>query len=487
MQRADTGHSLGGERLLRLLGRSSLAGLVWVVSQAALAQAGEPQQRVVEAAPPQAVSASGLGLHLTGAFQAAAQYDPAARAAKARWQAQQELLPIATGRLRPSLALSSSRLWVNQDRQDGNAPEQNQRYPSKTDSLSLRQALYQGRALAEQDQAQALLQAAQARWQFDQQALVVRLARAYFAVLLQQERSLLAQSQLQSVASQRKAAEMALQSGAGTRTELDELEAQLELVEADRLKAEQAATLAVLELQAMTGLPESQLASLWNLDAQRFDPQQLAPKTSMIELLDSVAQRSPLATESRAQVDAAAALAKAATADRKPSLDLLLQASQSEGENSFFVTSRTTSRAVGLQLSVPLYQGGAEFARERQAAANLLEAQAKHDQVLATAQASARRLYFALQEGAQRLRALERAFTSAQQLVRASQRGFEAGRRTRLDILAAQQRLTELGLELANVRFQFLTDWLELQAEQGAATPQSLEQLNQLLRPELGP
>lgn len=455
------------------------------------------------AAPPQT-------LDLLSAYRAALQHDPELRAAKARLQAQKGLLPIAAGRLRPLVAATSSRLWINQDRQDGNAPEQSQDYPSKTDSLSLRQPLYQGRALAERDQAESLVVAAESRWLHDQQALLVRLTQAYLAVLLEQERVLVIKSQLESATSQLRAARQALSAGTGTRTDIDELQAQLDLLLVQELKAQQGLGLAQADLQSITGLsiqgpvlpksstaipPSSSNSALsmpmpWPnqrlllaaLDTARFKTEPLKPGL-LEDILARVTQINPLLLESQAQVHAASALAKAASADRHPSLDLLLQASKSEGENSFFVTSRTTSQAIGLQLSLPIYQGGAEFARERQALANLVEAEAKSDQIRASVLNNSRKLFFALQEGFARLNALDRAVDSAEKMVFANQRSVQAGVRSSLDVLAAQQRLAEVGLELAETRFQIISNWLQLQAEQGLADEVALRRLANLTVP----
>lgn len=415
-------------------------------------------------------------LGLQAAYQAALVHDPSYKAAQAKWLAAQEQLPIARARLLPQVAISSSRLRVEQDRKDGNAPEQNQRYPSSSDTLNLRQPLFQARAWLDTNQAAAMVEAAQAQWQAEQQALLVRLVNAYFTLLLEEERTLVLKRQLESADSKLRGAERAFSAGTGIRTDVDELIAQRDLLLAERLKASQARLVAQAELASIVGQEPAQLGRLAGLNETGLSLKDFDP--GGLDLwLERARTVSPAMLQAQAQVQALQASARAATADRLPTLDLLLQASRSEGENAFFVTSRTRSQTYGIQLNVPLFQGGGEFARQRQAAAALAEGEANQTRARALVTNNVRRFYFAVKEGVARVEALDKALSSALQVVVANQRSFQAGLRSTLDIVAAEQRASELLLERESARLQTISAWVQLRAEVGEDQETAVQQI----------
>jgi len=420
-------------------------------------------------------------LGLAAAYQAALMHDPVYKAAQAKWLAAQEQLPIARARLRPQVAISSTRLRIDQDRQDGNAAEQNQRYPSSSDTLSLRQPLFQARAWLDADQAAAMVEAAEAQWQAEQQAVLVRVVNAYFTLLIEYERALVLERQLESADSKLRGAERAFSAGTGIRTDIDELIAQRDLLLSERLKASQARLVAQAELASIVGREPAQLGRLAGLNASGLSLKDFDPGALEV-WLERVQSVSPAMLQARAQVQALRASAKAAGADRLPTLDLLLQASRSEGENAFFVTSRTRSQAYGVQLNVPLFQGGAEFARQRQSAAALAEGEANQTRARAMAMNNVRRLYFAVKEGVSRVEALDKALASALQVVVANQRSFQAGLRSTLDIIAAEQRASELVLERESARLQTISAWVQLRAEVGEPQDAAVQQIAGLLQ-----
>lgn len=419
------------------------------------------------------------GMDLLQAHKLALEHDRQLRAAQAQHEAGVEALPQALSRLYPNLALSSSRLSMSQDRKDGSTLYPTQRYPSQSDTLSLRQPLYNPRLIALKEQASASVAGALANLQGENQNLAVRVTETYLNVLLAREREELVRSQIRSTESRLRAAQKSFAAGVGIRTDIDEIQAQLDVLMAQALQAKQNILVAASELEVLTATPMTAFY-VWDkatFEARKIDPGALEPwlvraLSGNNEVRYRVAQR-----------DALQAALASVHAEDLPALDGLAQISRNSGENAYFVNSRTESRAIGVQLSVPLYQGGWFSSRQRQAQANLREGQDMLERAELMVQNEVRKTYYALKEGLARVAALEKASSSAQLVVLANQKSFQAGVRTTLDILAAEQRVVQVAVDLAEARAQSMNAWMRLKALVSEADEASLSALGTLLLP----
>lgn len=394
------------------------------------------------------------------AYKLAVGNDRQLRAAQAQQAAGAEALPQALSRLYPSIGLSSARLSVSQDRKDGTTQYPTQNYPSQTDTLSLRQPLYNPRLWALKDQAQASVASANANLQGEQQNLAVRLTEAYLNVLLSREREALVQSQIKSTESRLQAAKKSFAAGVGIRTDIDEIQAQLDVLQAQSLQAKQNILASQSELTLLTGKPMTQDFAF---DQRSFQADKLHPGELDSWLTRALSNNNEVRYR-LAQRDALQAALLSVQTEDLPALDGLAQISRNSGENAYFVNSRTQNRSVGVQLSMPLYQGGWFNSRQAQAQANLNEGQAMLERAELMAQNEVRKTYFVLREGLARVAALEKARASAELVVVANQKSFQAGVRTTLDILAAEQRVVQVAVDLAEARAQSLNAWVRLHA-----------------------
>ena len=420
-----------------------------------------------------------FAMDLLQAYKLALENDRQLRAAQAQHEAGVEALPQALSRLYPSLGVSSSRLSMSQDRKDGSTQYPTQRYPSQSDTLSLRQPLYNPRLLALKDQASASVASAEANLRGEHQNLAVRVTEAYLNVLLAREREVLVASQIKSTELRLRAAQKSFAAGIGIRTDIDEIQAQLDVLLAQALQAKQNILAATSELDMLTAKP---MTVFFALDKTTFQPNKIDPGALEPWLTSALARNNEVRYRV-AQRDALQAALTSVHAEDLPSLDGLAQISRNSGENAYFVNSRTESRALGVQLSVPLYQGGWFSSRQRQAQANLREGQDMLERAELMAQNEVRKTYFALREGLARVAALEKASASAQLVVQANQKSFQAGVRTTLDILAAEQRVVQVAVDLAEARAQSMNAWVRLKALVSEADETSLGVLATLLAP----
>lgn len=392
-------------------------------------------------------------MDLLQAFLAASSHDPKWLSAQAHAAAGQELLPQADAALRPSVSATASRM--NNDlstRTAGTLPASTDRYPSGSYVLTVRQPLFNAALRAQRARALAQTDLATATLRLEQQNMALRVVGAYIDALSMQDDIARVQVQIAFYSRQLDAARKMFAAGAGTRTDIDDVQAKFDMASADELAARQEAGLALRKLQALVREPVDALAPLV--------PSRLPLIPPAVGALDDAITRaelnSPELRAAKAQQAAAAEEVQRARAGHAPTLDAVAQWSRGDRDNSNTPTYRTTNRSVGLQLSVPLYSGGGVNSQMRQALAELESAGQAVDALRQDLAVRLHKEHAALSEGIARIRALETAARSAAQGLASTQKSYAGGSRTVLDVLNAEQKCADVQRELARSRYGLL-------------------------------
>lgn len=420
-------------------------------------------------------------LDLKKAYELASVNDALIRAARAATDAQRERLPQARSQLMPNVTLGMSRnqndLTRNQIDFLGRNQQTDERYVSYNQTLTLRQPLFRKPLLTNVAQAGMLVDEADASLQKEEQSLAIRVTAAYLEALLAQDRLELVRVQRQTTETQLDAARKSLAAGAGTRTDVDEAVARLDLAKAQELEAREHVVYTRRQLEVLVGEPVTKLAEL---NAERLQLEPLTP-ASLEDWLAKAEEMSPELRSLRARREAARLEVEKAQAGHYPTLDAIAQITRSGSENVTSPNSNYVNRVIGLQLNVPIYTGGYISSTVRQATAEWVRA----DEVLESARrelgVKVHQEYRGVTEGIVRIRALEEALRSAEQLVKSTRRSFEAGSRTMVDILNAEQRRQEVRLELMRARYAFVVSGVRIQALAGMDMSLAVDRINSWL------
>ena len=422
-------------------------------------------------------------MDLRQAYEAAYENDATIRAARAGAEASRERLPQARAQQLPNVSLNANRNHNDLTSQTRNILGQptttENQYYSGSQTLSVRQPLYRPYVSAQVRQAQAQVKDADAALERDEQSLVTRVGEAYFDALLAHDQVLLVGAQKSTYTTQLEAARRGLEAGSGTRTDVDEAQARLDLTLAQELEAQQSVEFTRRRLEVLTGRQVDVLAPL---DVQRFTPALPTPN-QLDAWVDRAEQASPEMQSLRAQLDAAREEVEKAKAGHKPTLDAVAQWSRSSSDSVTSVNSRYDNKTIGLQLSVPLYAGGAVSSAVRQAVAAQERAREALEATRLDLGVRVHREFRGVTEGVLRVRALEQAVRSAEQAVLSNQKSFQAGSRTTVDVLNAEQQKTMAQRDLAQARYLHLVSRLRLQALAGEDRRASVEQVNGALAP----
>ncbi|MEE9552512.1 MAG: TolC family protein, partial [Gammaproteobacteria bacterium] len=163
-----------------------------------------------------------------------------------------------------------------------------------------------------------------------------------------------------------------------------------------------------------------------------------------------------------------------------PTLDLVAN----HGFNSTggrFGGTTIQSDAIGLELNVPIYQGGLINSQTREAQQQYNAAREQLERQYRAAQRQTREAYRGVISGISQVHALKQALISTETALQATQAGFEVGTRTAVDVVASERATLEAKRDYARARYNYIGDSLELKRAAGTLSPEDLQQLNNWL------
>ena len=313
----------------------------------------------------------------------------------------------------------------------------------------------------------------------EEQTLVVRVVGAYFEAMLTHEQLDLVLAQRKSYTTQLDVARKSFAAGSGTRTDIDAAQAQLDLNAAEEIEARQNMVFTLRQLEILVNQPIKQLSTLNVSKLQLLGPQ----PNNLPDWIARAEQNSPQITSLKAQLEVARLEVDKNQSGHFPTLDAIAQLSRSQSENVSNTQNRYNNASVGLQLSVPLFAGGAVSSSIRQA----LAARDRAEQLLEAGRRDlglrVHKEFRGLTENIPKINALEQALLSADQLVLSSSKSFQGGSRTVVDVLNAEQQRTVVLRDLAQARYIYLMSNIRLLALVGAADAEAVRSTNQVLQP----
>jgi outer membrane protein/protease secretion system outer membrane protein len=390
---------------------------------------------------------------LSELYQMAVLHDPSVKAAKSVEAVAVERLPQVMAEVSPQVLLSAER-QVNQLTRSASPIE----YTSSNRTLQVRQPLYRAGFQAKVDQALKAREEAAALREQAERDLLGRLTSVLFEHLLAIQQKEFVDALMAATALQLQAAERTFMAGSGIRTDIDEAKSRLDSAKVQHLQIRLLIESTRRQLERLTGQRVSKVVNM-SMD----DPWALAPELPDLTVLLAEAELlHPQLRALRARVESTRNEVLKANAVGKPTLDALARVTRSQGENTLNPGSHFSNHQIGVQFNWPIYQGGSQASAVREASAKLEEADQR---LLAAKDDLALRLenqYRSVQEGRLRIEALRQAQRSARQVLASSQRSFEAGSRTRLDVMNAHQVLAQSDRDLTQGRLNYLSAELQL-------------------------
>ena len=424
-----------------------------------------------------------LAQDLQQVYRDAKAYDAQFAAARYSLQAGLEKLPQGRALLLPTLnataATSTSHLAIEAYGPNP-APTGSRTFYNRNYLLSLSQPLFRPQNWIQYDQAEQQVRQSEAIFGQAGQDLIVRVAQAYFDVLAAQDTFSLVGAQKAAISEQLAQAKRNFEVGTATITDTHEAQARFDLSAAQEISAQNDLDNKKKTLSQIVGKEYPALRPM------RADVSLSPPNPNSMNAWVALAEKQayPVVIQDAA-TQISSLQARFARYGHYPTLDLVATYGQTNqtGSTTSANSAQLNAGTIGLQVAVPLFQGGAISSREREAAANYEKAKQDLENARRTSVLQAQQSYLSVINGVAQVRALEQALVSSQSALDSNKLGYEVGVRINIDVLNAQQQLFSTRRDLAVARYNTITSHLRLKAAAGSLRDEDLEEVNRALQP----
>jgi len=427
-----------------------------------------------------AANATAHATDLLDVFHAAQAGDPVIAAAKSQRQVGEEKLTQGRALMLPSVNLSANSTYNDINTQYTGATlfkSGNYRYNTHGYNLNLVQPLFREQNWAVYSQSQLQDAIAAAQLQSAEQDLVLRSAQAYFDVLAADDGVQLAEAQQAAITVQLAQAKRNFEVGSATITDSQEAQARFDITHAQLIAAQSNLEIKRRVLQQITNVAPTDLKRL----AEPFQAD--ASGVDLNKAIDAAQANNPQLSIAKASAELADKEVDRNRGGNYPTLDLVANYGKAVASGGTFgVGSDTRNANIGVQLNVPLFQGGATNSKWREAEANRERAKQELESAHRNVTLQTSQAYFGVVNGAAQVQALQQALASSQSVLDATKTGQSVGVRTNLDVLNAQQQLFATRRDLYQAEYNYLVSQLRLKAATGDLTEDGVSAVNQALK-----
>jgi outer membrane protein len=439
-------------------------------------------------------AAASLGLLLTGllfvsiataqdllqVYEIARVRDPVLQQQEANRQATYETIPQARALLRPNVNFQAG---LSQTFQDVSIPGSatngfrggSFQYVAENYSLNITQPVFHFDSLVQLKQADHQVKQVEAQYAAAIQDLIIRVSDAYFNTLAAKDSLDFAIAETQALKQQLEQARQRMDVGLSTINDVQEAQSGYDSAFAREIQARNQLDNSREALREITGEYQEKFAVL------KETMPLVAPEPADITLWTKKALEQNLSImAAQSGVEVALAETKKRQAGHLPTLDIV-------GSHSFsssggrFGTQEVTNSAIGLQLNVPIYQGGLVNSRVREGQHRYHAALDQLEQQRRAAQRLTHTAYLNVTAGISQVKALHQAVLSNQTSVDATKAGVEVGTRTGVDLVVAQRGLFQAKRDYARARYDYALNLLRLKQATGTLSPDDLARVNRWL------
>ncbi len=417
-------------------------------------------------------------------YELALEHDAQLAADEAAFRAGREQRTLARSALLPQLGAGAEFSRIDTRLTDNIDP--NRSAPLERDqlswSVSLRQSLFDMSRWYSYQAGIRRSEQAEARFAADQQALIVRVAEAYFNVLRAREFLEAANAEEKALEQQLEQTRQRFEVGLTAITEVHEARAAYDSATALALEARGNLAITYEALEVLTGRPHHRIAPL----SERF-PVLMPEPADRHEWVQFALENNYQLKAASLSAEAARQTANAASSDRLPSLSGSISYTRTEDEGTQYfgtpIESDTLNRGtrMALNLEVPLYSGGGASSRTRQARAQQDQAREEFNNFQRSVIQSTRSLHLSVETGVARVRARQQAIVSSESALEATQSGYEVGTRNLVEVLLAQRAVFQARRDYANALYDYVIDTIRLREVAGMLSPVDVQQIDQWL------
>lgn len=391
--------------------------------------------------------------------------DPVLKAAAASQQASQEAKPQARALLLPNIGVTASQ--GNTFGAVGSTTGRSS-YNTHNYAISMVQPLYNRSSQVQQRLAEATVNQADIDFLNAENDLILRVAQAYFSVLAALDNLTFATAEKNAFARQLEQANRRFEVGLATITDVYDAQARFDGAVSSEISALNTLANTREQLRQLTGQDYAQLNILGNRMPLAL------PKPSDPEAWVRMALENNLSLQSAGfGVEQARENIKLQKSGHYPKLDLSV--SRADVDSGF---THSYSSQANLQLTIPIYSGGAVSSRSRQAAYNYEASRQNLEDLQRNTITTVRNAYRGQETAISQIKALDQTRVSTRSALEATQAGYEVGTRTIVDVLNAETDVYRAERDYAQARYSYVVNVLTLRQAAGRLTEEDVIEIN---------
>jgi protease secretion system outer membrane protein len=346
------------------------------------------------------------------------------------------------------------------------------RYLSRNSTVQMRQPILNLDGIARYRQGKVQAQQGEAAYAAAGDEVAVRVVSSYMDVLFAEDQLALSKVSRDMFKEQMHVNKRLFEKGEGTKTDMLETQARLDVAEAQVTEAQDNVVAARETLAGIIGMDPGKL------DEMRPDFNPMTLRTASFEDWGKIArEHNHELAAARLAVENARLEIGRQKAGHYPRVDFVAAYTKADADTINTYNQKTVNRAIGLQVSVPIYQGGAINAVTRQAADAYGRAQSDLDARTSKVMVELRKAHSIVLSSVRKIEALEKAVASGKELMKATEQSIKGGVRINLDLLNAQQQLYTSQRDLAQARYSYLIGLLRLRAAAGTLDADSVREV----------
>jgi len=465
-------------RFVRSVPRVMLAaGMAAMLQVAVPVYAQNPAQPLVQPAAQQSSST----LDLVQAYERMLHNAPQVHAARASRDAGLDASHIARAALLPQASLNYLRNRTQKNEQITQGAQtltRDDRYYGRRTGLTIEQALFDYPAISTYRMGKTQAEYAQVQYRLQLQQEAMTLIDAYLNAVLARDTLALTHRQLQVYQNLLRDNERLLAQGEGTRIDILETRTQLGATQSELTTHENALADRLRELSALLGE---------RIDAQQLltiDLQSLLPALQdddLAALLLDARQQNPEVQAARLSLRYSDLTIEREKGSFMPRVSLYAAHERVASDTVNNQGRDFKTNTIGLQVTVPLFSGGASYYATRQAVNRREQTRFELEHTQSRTTTLLEQAYRVCATSAERVRSLRENVSDATALVDAMRRSVAGGERTNTDALHAERGAHQARQALLQTYVEWLQSWAKLQFYAGRFSEDDVLLLNRQL------
>ena len=411
-----------------------------------------------------AISTTANADTLQQVYETAKNKDPIILKSKAQYDVFAEKISESRALLLPKVGFQ---LDLNRNQSDTDTST----YTNYGADLSLSQSLYSGAYWQQTGISEKQATQYAAIYGYASQNLLFRTASAYFNVLRADETVKSVKANKRAVERQLEQTKQRFDVGLIAITDVHEAQAEYDRTVVDLINAENTLANNYYLLRELTGEDVKQVAYL---NTKTFSPQKL--EGDVKHWRTNALEHNLNLHSMRIAKELAKSNIELAQSGHGPTVDFTanLGYNNTDFDESIVTDTDPTAVTLGLSLNVPIFSGGATSSQVKQAQYSYIMASQDLEQSYRSIDAQINSGYNNVQASISSIKAYKQAVVSSRSALDAAEASFEVGTRTVVDVLDSTRNLYNSENELANARYDYIINMLQLKLSAGTLVEQDI-------------